>query len=336
MTRSRLFLLLILPFLTLDLMAGLGDTTEIFPKGKVYAKIFSNFHAGLNESSNSSGFEISRAYFGYKAELGQGFGANVKLDIGSPEDLSQYSLIRRYAYFKNAYVNYSNSKLKAYFGIIDLLHFKDQEEYWAHRYIEKVFADNYRFGNSADLGTQVIYKWNDWLSSDITFMNGEGYTRLQADNTYKTGAGITFNPAKILRLRIYGDVSVKNDVTQSALVFFAGTKIRDEAMLGVEYNLELNSDYHKDKQRYGYSMFASWFVTEKWQVFGRYDKLMSNKMEGEDNPWNLSKDGSAVIGGIEFSPHKSIKIALNYQDWFPWADKEPNDQYIYLNMEVVF
>ncbi|MCD4736263.1 MAG: hypothetical protein K8R53_09485 [Bacteroidales bacterium] len=318
------------------LLAKEGDSTNVLLKGKVYGRIFSNFHTGINKNTATSGFEVRRAYFGYRADLGGGFEANIKLDIGSPEDLSQYSLIRRYAYFKNAYLRYSTSKLKVSFGIIDLLHFNDQEKYWKHRYIEKVFADQYRFGFKADLGAQVEYKWTKWLITDMTLMNGEGYTKLQKDDTYKAGAGITINPVDPFFFRVYADGSVKNEVFRSATVIFLGSKIRDDIVLGVEYNHEFNSDYKKEQARFGYSLFGSCNFTKKWQIFGRFDKVISNKMNSEENPWNLSNDGSGIISGIEYSFRKGIKFALNYQDWFPYAGNEPNEQFIYFNIEVNF
>jgi hypothetical protein len=56
----------------------------------------------------------------------------------------------------------------------------------------------------------------------------------------------------------------------------------------------------------------------------------------EENPWNLAKDGSAIIAGIEYSPIKYLKLALNYQDWVPWAENIKNVQFIFLNLEISF
>lgn len=312
-----------------------GDSTKFKLDGNVYGKIFSNYHTQINGGNNPSGFEIKRAYFGYKAKMSEHFEANIKLDIGSPEDLSDYSLIRRYAYFKNAYVKYKNKKFTTIFGILDVLHFKMQEDYWAHRYIEKAFADDYRFGAKADLGWQIQYKWLDWLVTDFTIMNGEGYTKIQNDNTLKAGFGVSVFPVKNLVTRFYYDMSSKTTL-QSTIALFIGYELKDKFIVGVDGNYRLNDDYRESYDRYGYSIFASYYVFKKWQLFGRFDKVNSNVLENEDYPWNLANDGSKIIGGIEYSPIKKLKIALDYQDWFPYAENEENEQYIFLNLEVVF
>ncbi|MCF8368366.1 MAG: hypothetical protein K9G76_04930 [Bacteroidales bacterium] len=332
MKKARLLIVLvtIIPFL------GFGaDSTFLKPKGTVYGKIFTNFHSQINTGDNADAFEIQRAYFGYKSQLSKYFEANIKLDIGSPNDVSEFSKIRRYAYFKNAYVGYKKGKISSYFGIIDLLQFKVQEKYWGHRYIEKSFDDRYKFGSSADLAWQINYDHSKWISVDFTVMNGEGYTQLQTDNTLTTGFGVSLYPVKNFTTRFYYDVSEKTTI-QSTLVGFLGYKLKNKIMAGLEYNYRFNDNFVKDKNRFGYSAYVSYYPIKKFQVFGRYDKLSSNKFERQEQPWNLAKDGSSIIAGVEFSPIDYVKIALNYQDWFPYAANEENSQYIYLNFEISF
>lgn len=312
-----------------------GDSTRFEIPGKVSAKIFSNFHTYINSDVNALAFEITRAYFGYENKFSKHFEANVKLDIGSPEDLSEFSKIRRYAYFKNAYLKFNYEKVSSYFGIIDLMHFKLQENFWAHRYIEKSFNDRYRFGNTADLGWLVNYNWTKWLSVDFTIMNGEGYTNLQNDNTLKAGAGITVSPVKNLTTRLYYDYTSKS-TDQSTLATFIGYRKKEKYSLGVEYNYRFNDNHKEDNDKYGYSIYASYFLFKKLHVFGRYDKLSSNMPNETTTPWNLTEDGSSVIGGIEYSPVKQVKLALDYQDWFPYAKNEDNVQLIYVNLEINF
>lgn len=324
-------------FILLIYGAGLhaGDSTRIELPGKITAKLFCNFHSYINTGNNALAFEIGRAYFGYEHKISENFDACVKLDIGSPEDLSEYSRIRRYAYFKNAYLKFKHANLTSYFGIIDLYHFKLQENFWGRRYIEKSFSDRYRLGNTADLGWMVNYDFKKWLSADFTIMNGEGYSDLQNDNTLKTGAGVTLRPVQDFTFRIYGDYSSKS-AEQYTIASFAGYERKDRYSFGLEYNHRFHDDYNSGYDKFGYSVYGSVTVIKKVQLFGRVERLFSNKLPDTEIPWNLGDDGSAVIGGIEYSPVKYVKIALNYQDWYPYAKNETNKQLIYLNMEINF
>jgi hypothetical protein len=79
------------------------DTINFLPgNGKVTGRIFANFYTGIGKGDKTSAFEVRRAYLGYKTQISRDFTAEAKLDIGSPNDLSEYSRIRRYAYFKIA------------------------------------------------------------------------------------------------------------------------------------------------------------------------------------------------------------------------------------------
>lgn len=308
------------------------DGEEFTPQGKPIVKIYTNLHTGMSKGLDDAGFEIKRAYFGYKYQLSRNFEIGLKLDIGSPNDASEYSLLRRFAYFKDAYLKYTYEKLSTQFGIIGVYEFSIQEKYWAHRYISKSFMDEYGFGPSADLGWNVAYQFNDFISADFGLYNGEGYTKLQADNAFKGGLGISVFPVKGLIIRFYGDL-IKKGVYQQTLAGFAGYKYKDKFIGGVEYNYQLNFNYVNGNDKYGYSAYGSYFLTKNWQLFGRFDQVYSNIPEGFDQPWDLERDGSTITGGVEFSPIRQVKIALNYQDWAPYARNLDNESYIYLNFE---
>lgn len=302
------------------------------PHGKPIIKVFSNFHASLSKTVDKSAIEIKRAYLGYEYQLSPEFSVIAKLDIGSPDDKSAYSLIKRYAYFKNAALLYNKGKLSASFGLIDLKQFKLQEKFWEHRYIYKSFMDEHRFGSSADIGGSVAYQFNDYFSADFTIMNGEGYVQLQADNTYKAGFGITFEPQENITARLYYDETAKN-IRQSTLASFLGWRFKDLFSIGAEYNIKYNESYLDDHNQAGISTYFTFYLQDKFQIFGRYDRLTSNKPDGVDRPWNLVYDGTAIIGGVQYKPINQVKIALNYQDWYPLAQNGVKEAYIYLNFE---
>jgi len=311
------------------------DTVDIIPgKGKVSGRIFANFYTGIGKEDKTSAFEVRRAYFGYKAPIGHDFTAEVKLDIGSPNDLSEYSRIRRYAYFKTAALYYQHGKVFFKFGIFDIDHFDLQEKFWNHRYIYKSFQDEHRFGNKADLGTSLHYKFLSGLSADITIMNGEGYTDLQRDNAFKTGTGITFNPNSSLLFRVFVDFIKKKEV-ESTISTFAGYS-RNPVSIGLEYNHKFNKYDLSGYNQNGISSYIMYRINDRFEVFARYDRLASNILPENSSPWNLANDGSAIIGGIQYQPVNVVKVALDYQDWYPYASNMDNLAYIFVHFEILF
>lgn len=302
-------------------------------KGTVYGRIFSEFNTTLSGSENQTAFEVKRAYLGYIRKLEQGFSAEIKLDIGAPNDVSSYSLLRRFAYFRNAALYYDYKQLRLEFGLIETAQFKVPESAWGYRYIFKSFQDEYKFGASADIGFKVVYK-TKYVDFDGGFYNGEGYSSLQNDNTFKGALGITARPFKGTTFRIYGDLSSKT-INQKTLSVFAGHKF-EKFSIGGEYNRMYNLDFQNQHDRYGYSVYARADVFKYLNLFGRFDKIDSNLINGAEVPWLLAKDGSAIITGVEVKPIKSLRLSANYQDWYPAAQNIENESSFHFNVEISF
>jgi hypothetical protein len=319
---------------TAVVLSGLQLNAQETSNGRVYGKLYSNFHASFIESrEDQSAFEVQRAYLGYKHNLDAHFNLNLLLDIGSPEQNSPYDLLKRYAYFKKAELSYQHNDLSINFGLIGMNLFNLQEKYWGYRYLYKSFQDEHKFGSSADLGLSVSYRFSPHLEVDASVMNGEGYNQLQNDNTYKTGLGITALPIKNLTLRWYGDYMAQSEA-QITLAHFIGYTLPEIGQIGIEYNLQFNDRYREDHNRQGLSFYSTVYITDKWELFARYDKLSSNTIGSEPYNWNLAKDGSALVGGIEFAPTKHVHIALNYQDWVPYAANLGSEQSLYFSVEI--
>jgi hypothetical protein len=335
--RNRIFWLKIFLFffLPVSYAANPGDSLRINFNGQPILRVFANFHVPIEQVDGRSAFEVDRAYIGYKADLNKHFEIKINLDIGSPDDVSEYSRIRRYAYFKNAALKYSGKWFTSSFGLIDMTHFKIQESTWGHRYIERSFADRFRFGPSADLGWNFVASPLEILDIDLTISNGEGYNNLQRDNTLKLGMGLNIKPVKGLTLRVYGDIMEKT-IIESTLAAFIGYQYGGIISAGVEYNHKFNESYKDGYQRYGYSAYASYSFRKDLQAFIRYDWVGSNMPDGLEIPWNLNNDGSSLIGGLQYMPVRHVRIALNYRDWFPYASNEPNESYLFLNLEFLY
>lgn len=299
-------------------------------QGNVYGKIFSNFHHTLEGETNRA-FEIKRAYLGYDHIMDNNFSGHLKLDIGSPDDQSPYALLKRYAYFKNAYLKYQKNNLTLNFGLVDNFQYKMQEKFWAHRYIYKSFMDEHDFGTSADIGLTAAYKISEKVTADFGILNGEGYKSLQSDNSFLTEGALTVRPLEQIILRGFYSISRK-DVSEHTYALFAGYTPTESVKIGGEFNVKQNMNNTKGQDALGFSLYTMYDFNDQWQVFGRYDKLSSEVQTGEDTPWNILNDGSAMIGGIQFRPIPDISLSINYQDWVPWAANLETESYVYFNM----
>lgn len=310
------------------------ENTEFEPSGEVFGKIFTNFNTSLSGPEQQTAFEVRRAYLGYEYQISTEFSAEVKIDIGSPNDASQYSLLRRFGYFKTAMVQYTPMDfLKVTFGLQDATQFKLQDKFWKRRYINESLMGAYKYGSSADIGVKVAYL-TEMVDVDFALFNGEGYSSLQNDNTFKAALGATFKPLKGVITRIYGDLSNKQ-VNQGTSSLFAGYR-HDLFSIGGEYANHFNRNFQEDHNIEGFSILGDVKVLPKIWLFGRFDKIESNVPDGETVPWNLSNDETAVTAGIEYIPIKAIKIAANYQDHYPAAKNLEAVSAFYINVEASF
>jgi len=318
-------ILTVLLFAAGSIFAQEGDK-PFKPSGKPFIKVFSNFHSTFEDDHNFNAFEIKRAYFGYGVKLTEKISGKVTLDVGNPKAGG----LELTAFLKNAYFQYKSNGLTVKFGMIGLHQFKLQETLWGGRYLYKSFMDEHKFGPSADLGVFASYKFNEKISADVTIANGEGYKKIEADSVFKYSGGITITPIEKLNFRASYDY-MGSDSAQQTLAFYAGYEVGN-FKVGAEYNQHLNHKMNDKNDLTGLSFYGSYKI-EKTRVFARYDDLSSVKIDDAENPWNHGKDGSAIIGGVEFNVAKGLKLTPNYQGWMP-ADGSATIHSIFLNCEI--
>lgn len=313
-------------------MSPEADTTVFVPSGKPILRVFADFTTPIGESSSKTSFEVRRAYLGYDYALDKNWSMKIVLDIGSPNDDSPYSLLKRYAYFKNAALTYHKGNIVINAGIIDLYNVDLPESLWGYRYVYKSFMDEYKFTPRADIGVNALWKIKPYLSVDAMVMNGEGYDQLQNDNTYKTSFGLTVRPLKWLVSRAYTEYSHKK-TNETLVSLLLGIDLNKKYAAGFEYNYRFQEKFVEDHDRFGYSVYGRFAIGKKFGVFARYDWVSSGKTGNLDRPWNLAKDGSAMLFGAEYAPISKVRLSLNYQDWYPAAANVDNRRSIFLNLE---
>ena len=322
-------------FVLLSQLSLPGFAQEDFkPAGNAFATIFANFHKGITGTAlDDAAFELVRGYIGYEYNFSPEFYAKINIDVGSPNDLSPYSKLRRYAYFKNAYLRYTKNQLEIEFGLISLKQFKLQEKIWERRYLMETLADEYKLGASADLGVNFHYTFSENMNADFTIMNGEGYNNIQTDDIFKYGIGSTVKYPRNFTSRIFYDFSY-DELFETTLLLFSSYDYRSKWNLAGEFIFRRNDSWQENHDIFGMSLYGKYNITPEYQLFARYDRITSNIPEGDDQPWHLAKDGTAVVAGIQYTPIRNIKIALNYHDWYPWALNAEGGSFIYLDFGI--
>jgi hypothetical protein len=312
------------------LTGSLLNSQTIEKTGKPVAEIFTDFHYNLAQDSNTSGFSLNRAYFGYNYIVNENFSATIKLNIGTPEDLASGSVARRYAFYREASITYAKDKLSLSMGIIGTRLFDYQQKFWGKRYVANTYQSLNGYGYVADLGVVAEYKFNDIIDADFMLMNGEGYSNIELDNDLKLSAGITLTPVKQLAVRVYDDLMRHLGIWQTTFVGFAGFK-NDDITIGAEISYKSNLDLTEGHDAWGISGTGALGLSKKIEFFTRYDYSTSVTVPGDATQWNYKKDGSFLISGFQYTFNKIVKIALDYQATFPVDNTRSFNNLIFLN-----
>ena len=275
------------------------------PKGKAIIQVFGNFHSGFGHASDDRGFELDRSYLGYQYDLGEGLQIKGVMDIGQSDDVNDY---HRIAYIKNAQISWKTGNWTLTGGLISNTQFNVQEKFWGDRYIMKSFQDLYTFGNSADLGVSVAYKFADWISADAIVVNGEGYKKVQKNDGLMYGLGTTLTPTKSITMRVYYGLNEGADETKKDiqnLATFIGFKF-ERFSLGAEYNWMWNAKNVEGSDYKGWSVYANAKMNKKVDGYIRYD--------------HCSDDKAGFIAGVQCKLGKYVKIAPNFRLNYKEAD----------------
>jgi len=300
------------------------------PQGHPVAEIFSDFHLSMNDKSGTSGFNITRAHLGYVFTPDNHFSGSIIVNPGTPDDLAAGSSPKRYAYFREASISYTNNDFRISFGITGTRLFSFQQKFWGKRYIANTYQSLNGYGFVADVGIAMDYKINDIVKMDATIMNGEGYNNLQLDNSIRTAAGIIITPDEHLAFRIYGDISRVNGLWQPMFICFAGFK-NERVTIGGELTYKSNLDLIQGHHAWGFSTTGAVGVAKNTELFARYDYSASITPNNEARPWNYQKDGNFLIAGVQHTFSENVKIALDYQGRYPYNQDSESTNIIFVN-----
>ncbi len=313
------------------------DKSSFKPKGQVLARTFMNVSSAFEDNYEGLNLDVSRAYIGYNYKFTPYLQATVLGDFAAGKDKNGRFLPA----LKNAFLQWKKNRLTLTAGLMGLYQFREQEAHWGHRYIYKSFQDQYKFGHSADFGVAMKYQIAKPLSVDFSLTNGEGYKTIKKNKSSRYELGVSLIPIKNMTVRMYADIyndskemhptnlsSYDDFANQYTYALFVGYKNK-RVKAGLEYNYQMNAGLNKDRNQSGYSAYCTVSLNKKWSGLARFDVLTSSKEKGSS--WNR-RDGKVAIIGVEYQPHKNVKIAPNFR--LNHNNKsEKNDYALFVNLE---
>lgn len=317
------------------------------PKGKAIITLFEHFGAtNTSDGWNQNGFQMERAYFGYQVQFNQKWSSTVILDAAQSNGFNTERV-----FLKNAFVKYNNKGLTLMGGVIPTVQGTLAEQCWGYRYVARSMYDLYGYGNTADLGAYAQYRFTDWFSADMSMLNGEGFRKLQLDDHYLYGAGLTFKPFEHFTFRVYGDLQCHDldstyvqdsaanldttiyTVARKNVQFFAGYDHK-YFRIGAEYNLQFASDFYAGHTATGLSVYATGKVNPRMNIFARYDRGVSKDNSLLATAWKYGNNGQNVFFGVDYRINKYVSVAPAVQ--YHINHDNSTSLYAYLSGKISF
>lgn len=317
-----------------------ADEKKFEPSGKMTGTVFANYHYDLTDNAEKkSQFELLRAYVGHLYTFSDQISSRIILD-------ACYDGKAFTTFVKNAALEYRlNNEILIEGGMIGTHGFDTQEKFFGYRYVLETLMDRDKFISSADLGVKITYKPSEMVEFRASVANGDGYKKIQDDfGMHRSSIDVIFHPVKKITVKAYYDFLPKRDTaiknedflrTQNNMSLFLGYEEPSFFRIGAEYDMQVNSENKNDQKLYGISAYGAYLIN-KFEFFVRFDQLMSNKTGSDADPWNFNKDHSFILGGLQLTPVKGIKLALNYRHYLPSNKDLPVNELTYLNLEYRF
>lgn len=334
----KYFLLLSLSIITSINILAQNDSVPFNPSGKVFGTSYFDYSTGLNSTSNTSGFDITRALLGYRYQFTKSIEATIAIDGAAGKSTDDKVEV----HVRNAFVTWADQGFNIDLGIMTLSQFSLQQNMWGHRYALQSQQDLADMGHSVDIGILASYNFSPILSADVSITNGEGYKKIRRDKSMRYSVGTSWRPIDNFVFRLYGDIytsdrdqfnkletnkKMMNQFTYSAFIGYESSLLSG----GVEYNKQLHNAFVRGNHIHGASVFSTVNLNAKWNVYARYDYYGSSNY-GVNESWY--DDKQMVVAGVEFKPFDFLRFSpnfrnINYKTRF-------SEQYLFVSGEFNF
>jgi len=293
--------------------------------------------SGHSGTDKQNGFEFRRIYLTFENQITEKIKIRFRLESASQKYGSSGKIN---PFVKHAYLEWSDliPGHKLYLGIAETNAFKNAEQYWGYRPIEKTIMDLEKISSSADMGIAVKGDISGLLHHWLTIFNGPGYGSPETDPFKKFGYALWITPLRGLIIEGYMDYEKQNPdnpdfeyatdyygssgyTTMKGFVGYDAPAFTIGAELFSRTNLKSGAGNAStlnrvDVQRMGYSLFGSWITPlPKLKIYARYDYYDPNTgdsvISDTDGTTGLDDEHRLVIAGLDYIPAANVHIMPN-------------------------
>ena len=208
-------------------------------------------------------------------------------------------------------------------------------QFWGNRFIDRVAADKW-IAPSADLGARVTYRWNDFITTDVSLVSGNGYQLLLEKYHPKPAVRVVLTPLNTLKLGAYIATRHNKNFIETTFSGFAHMQIDGKWKATGEYFHQTNSRLTQGQKLNVASFYGTYRLLPWMELLGRYDFVKSNKLEASNESWHVIQDGQAIIGGLIFRCFPSMRIAVNYWNKRPPVKRIKKEDWLYFCLEFKY
>ncbi len=287
------------------------------PRQIFFGNIFADFYHDFNNNTKPpSGFEMATALFGMHTDLSKKVKAQLIYDVTRTTndiqvlDSNNTALTVNYfegskytAFLKQAEMDWMFAPhFELDVGqLLNQQYLTVQDKFWGYRFVAVTFQEMYRFGNPADFGMRLTYHLKDKLNWSVGSVNGEGPFRHQDEKgNLQYFNNIEYMPNDKWMIKLYSDYEPDGNQFRSANALFVSYKAKN-LRVGLEYNRVDFNKIQSENNLEGLSLYQSIKLTEKLDIFWRYDGLMN---------YTLFDHEHKLFGGFCYSEGK-FQTALN-------------------------
>jgi len=274
---------------------------------------------------NGTGADIKRGYISIDHTFNSIYSANLTVDL-APNGIilnggtygtgtQQGGETVKYAYVQAKYFD----ELTLQAGAEKTPWIPFVEDIYGYRFVDKVFADQNKFGNSADYGLNAHGDIAHGLVQySVMAEDGAGYKTPERSKTFDYEGRVNVNYMGFVAA-VGGYSGQEGNDIQTIPVTAHQTATREDALLaytnsqlrlGIEYlqstDWKVVTKITPDKSQ-GYSAFGSYIFIPQWSVFGRYDALSPSQSLAPSERYTLANIG------LNYEPVKTVDLALVFK-----------------------